>query len=75
MNRKARRGPRDARVEMIAETSAFLSWALRDERSQPRIPTRRVAAGGFGGLGRRAGMQSALRAFWDRTLDAVGPGR
>jgi len=72
MSRKRRRGPRDARVQMIAETSAFLTWALRDGQALPRIPTRRVSAGGFGGLGRRAGMRSALRVFWDRTLAAVG---
>ncbi len=60
--------PRDVRLEMIAETSAYLSWALRQGSAMPRIPTRRVAQGGFGGILRNRGMRAAVLAFWERTL-------
>ena len=60
--------PRDMRRQMIAETSAYLSWALRNGAEAPRIPTRRVSQGGFTGIMRQRGMRAVVMAFWDRTL-------
>src|SRR5690606_19045487 len=45
--RRPRETPRDLRRQMIAETGAFLTWALRERPSLPRIPRRRVDQGGF----------------------------
>lgn len=53
---------------MIAETSAFLSWALREGRDLPRIPRRRVSDGGFAMLLRMPGGRAAVAGWWNRTL-------
>ena len=52
---------RDLRAKMIAETSAFLTWALTADRGLPRIPTRRVDRGGFG---RRSGTDRSWTGQW-----------
>ena len=56
---------------MIAETSAFLSWALRNHRRLPRIPRRRVSEGGFKMLLRQPGAKAAIGRWWDAVLDKV----
>jgi hypothetical protein len=53
---------------MIAETNAFLSWALADGRTLPRIPRRRVDAGGFSELMRRPLARAAVAHWWRRVL-------
>lgn len=53
---------------MIAETSAFLSWALRHPEQVPRLPRRRVDEGGFKAILSRPGAREAVRSFWRRTL-------
>lgn len=56
---------------MIAETSAWLTWALRTDANLPRIPARKVSEGGFSAL---LGLPTARVAFdhwWGRALDAV----
>ncbi|MEM1211276.1 MAG: hypothetical protein AAGI68_03160 [Planctomycetota bacterium] len=59
----------DPREQMIRETSAFLTWALREERDLPRIPRRRVDRGGFAELLRRsAAARAAVQHWWSRTL-------
>ena len=61
----------DLRAKMLSETSAFLTWALAEERNLPRIGRRRVSGGGFGALLRRPGARQAMDRWWDRTLDLV----
>ncbi|MEM6394421.1 MAG: hypothetical protein AAF797_16765 [Planctomycetota bacterium] len=54
---------------MIHETSAFLTWALREDRDLPRIPRQRVDRGGFTALLRRsATARAAVHHWWSRTL-------
>ena len=62
----------DARVKMIRETNAFLTWALSRDRGLPRIPRRRVTDGGFSELLRRPGAVGAVEHWWKRTLELVG---
>lgn len=62
---------RDLRRQMIAEHSAFLSWALRQGRL-PRIPRRRVSYGGFGSLMKRPGARAAVAHWWRRALEQLG---
>lgn len=57
---------------MIDETSAFLTWALRNNIEFPRVPTRPVDEGGFSQLLRRPGARAAVNRWWMRTLDLVG---
>ncbi|MEO1235635.1 MAG: hypothetical protein AAFX76_02480 [Planctomycetota bacterium] len=66
------RAPRDARQKAIAETSAFLSWALAEERNLPRIPRRKVAQGGFAKLLDRPMAKVAVTHWWGRALEKVG---
>ena len=61
----------DRRTQMIAETSAFLTWALSSGASLPRIPRRRVDEGGFGPYLRLPGARAAMHHWWNRTLDAL----
>lgn len=57
------------RRHMIAETSTFLSWALSDGRTLPRIPRRRVDLGGFAELLRRPLARAAVAHWWRRVLE------
>jgi len=59
----------DRRGQMIAETSAWLTWALANEQAVPRIPSRSVAAGGFAELLRLPEARAATRHWWSMTLD------
>ncbi len=63
--------PRDPREQMIAQTSAFLSWALREGSDEPRIPRRRLDQGGFTKLLRAPGARAAVAHWWSRVLDRV----
>lgn len=55
---------------MIAETSAFLSEAMRHPRPEWRIPTRRVDQGGFSEILRRSPVaRLAVRHWWQRALE------
>lgn len=56
------------RRRMIAETSAFLTWALQHPHEVPRLPRRRVDEGGFKAMLSRPGAKAAVAAFWQRTL-------
>jgi len=57
---------------MIAETSAFLSEALRSRSGTPRIPTRRVSEGGFAEILRRSpAARAAVRHWWTRALSLI----
>lgn len=59
----------ETREQMIAETSAFLSAALRDRREVPRIPARRVDVGGVSVLLRaRPAFRAAVTRWWSRVL-------
>lgn len=63
------RRPADARRRAIAETSAFLTWALQTDQPMPRIPRRRVDRGGFGELVRRPGSRRLIDYWWAKALD------
>jgi hypothetical protein len=63
--------PPDRRQQMIDETGAFLTWALRSGASLPKIPRRRVDAGGFAQLLRSPGAKAAVNHWWNRTLEIV----
>ncbi len=70
-------GPRrsvETRERMIAETSTFLTWALAEERSLPRIPCRAVDLGGFTELVRRPLGRLVASHWWHRALERVGSG-
>ena len=56
---------------MIAETSAFLSWALAEGKGVPRIPRRRVDEGGFSEFMRRPLARVITGHWWRRALDRV----
>lgn len=68
---RSSRPPRDVRLRMIAETEAFLNWALQDGRDLPRIPRRRVDAGGFEPLLRHPGARAMVLRWWQRALDVA----
>lgn len=68
------RPPRDARRKAIAETNAFLSWALARERGLPRIPRRAVSRGGFGKLLDRPLARTVVTHWWGRALEKLGQG-
>ena len=53
---------------MIAETGAFITWALNHPDQVPRLPRRRVEDGGFKAILSRPGARAAVAAFWKRTL-------
>ena len=65
-------GAGEQRRRMIAEHSAFLSWALAEAHRLPRIPRRRVTQGGFGPLLRRPGARAAVGHWWRRVLEQMG---
>jgi hypothetical protein len=62
---------------MIAETSAWLTWALDHDLDAsattgwPRIPRRRVDLGGFGNLIHHPGARAAVHHWWMKTLGVV----
>ena len=62
--------PLDRSDQMIAETSAFLTWALSGEIQLPRIPTRRIDRGGFTELLKSPAARAAVYCWWSRALDA-----
>ena len=57
---------------MIAEHSAFLSWALAEERNLPRIPRRRVDEGGFTRLLERPIAKTIVSHWWGLALEKLG---
>lgn len=56
------------RRKMIAETGAFITWALKHPEDVPRLPRRRVEDGGFKGFLSKPGTRALVNAFWQRTL-------
>ncbi len=56
---------------MIAETSAWLTWAMSSGQALPRIPRRRVGLGGFRDILQRPGARAAVYHWWSRTLSFV----
>jgi hypothetical protein len=56
---------------MIAETSAFLTWALQTRAELPRIPRRRVDEGGFTQLLAMPGARRRIGHWWDCTLERI----
>ena len=64
-----------ARVQMIRETSAFLTWAFAGGVGLPRIPRRAVSEGGFARFMRQPGARAAIDRWWDRTLSLVNLAR
>ena len=62
---------KDARRRAIAETSAFLSWALRTDQPLPRIPRRRVDRGGFSEMMKRPLAGKIVAAWWAQALERV----
>ena len=63
--------PRDLRREMIDETSAFLTWALSQDRGLPRIPTRLVSKGGFAGFIKHPGAKALVYRWWGKALSLL----
>lgn len=63
--------PKDARAQAIAETNAFLSWALSTDRPPPRIPRRPVAKGGFSEMMRRPLAAKIVAHWWSEALERV----
>ena len=61
----------NARRRAIAETNAFLTWAMQNEEPTPRIPRRRVARGGFSELLRRPNASAIIACWWAKALDRV----
>jgi hypothetical protein len=62
---------RNLRRQMIDETSTFLTWALTEERDLPRIPHRRVDAGGFTEILLRPGGRALATRWWSRALETL----
>ena len=62
---------RDARAQAIAETNAFLSWALSTDRPLPRIPKRPVAKGGFAEMMRRPLAGKIVAHWWNQALERI----
>jgi len=65
---------RPLREQMIRETNAFLTWALRQKSHVPRIPTRPVTDVYFEALIRSERGKSVVNRWWDRTLGPMWPG-
>lgn len=63
--------PVDARRRAIAETSAFLSWAMHNGEDLPRIPRRRADKGGFSEMLKRPGAPAILSYWWSKALERV----
>jgi len=53
---------------MINETSAFISWALRNSHRVPRIPRKRVDEGGFSELLRNSRARRTVTRWWSSLL-------
>lgn len=64
--------PLDRRQQMIDETGAWLTWALRTDVQVPRIPRQRVDQGGYTPLLKTPGARAAVEHWWYRALDTVG---
>jgi len=62
---------RDARAQAIAETNAFLSWALTTDRPLPRIPRRRVEQGGFAEMMRRPLAGKIVAHWWSQAIERI----
>ena len=65
----------DRREMMIAQTSAWLTWAMDNDVRVPRIPRHRVDRGGFRELLRLPHARAAVNWWWYRTfqyLDQIG---
>lgn len=56
---------------MIAQTEAYLTWALKNGVELPRIPRRRVDDGGFKRLVRLPGARKMMDQWWWRALDII----
>ena len=50
---------------------AWLTRAMRSGRPYPRIPLRKVEAGGFSGLMKRPGGRALADTWWTAALDRV----
>ena len=61
----------DRRQQMIDETGAFLTWAMRSGAPLPTIPRRRVDRGGFADALRSPGARAAVNHWWNNTLDMI----
>ena len=67
-----RNRPIDARRRAIAETNAFLSWAMQnDDEPMPRIPRRRMDRGGFSDLLSRPHAATIVAFWWAKALDKI----
>jgi hypothetical protein len=64
----------DMRERMIAETSAFLSWALAEERGLPRVPRRRVDGGGWSAILSHPGARALVAKWWNSVLSTEWKG-
>ncbi|MDX1564692.1 MAG: hypothetical protein R3236_04755 [Phycisphaeraceae bacterium] len=62
----------DRRKRMIAETSAWLTWAMRNQKAMPRIPTRPVSRGGFSKMLKNSGARAAVDHWWSKTIHMLG---
>jgi hypothetical protein len=62
----------DRRQQMIAETNAWLTWAVQHDHEIPKIPTRRVDRGGFTTMFQNEGAKSAVCHWWSTTVDRIG---
>jgi hypothetical protein len=62
----------DRRKQMIAETNAWLTWAVRSNHDIPKIPTRRVDRGGFTTMLQNEGAKSAVRHWWSNAIKRFG---
>ena len=69
--RRRRRPLLETRERMIAETNAFLSWAVKQDSRRLRIPARRVVDGGFTEILRLPAAKAAVNHWWCRTLTDV----
>lgn len=69
--RSRRQRVRDMRQEMISETSAFLSWALKNSHSLPRIPTKLADKGGFSSMMKVPGARQLAARWWSKAVDLL----
>lgn len=61
----------NARRRAIAETNAFLTWAMQSDAPMPRIPRRRVDRGGFAQLLSRPNASGIIACWWGKALDRI----
>lgn len=61
----------NARRRAIAETNAFLTWAMQNDEPMPRIPRRRVDRGGFAQLLSRPNANGIIACWWGKALDRI----